>query len=69
MPIYEYRCAACKKKFELLRPMSQANTPAECPKCKGQGERLMSGFMAKGSGVGGGSCSSPSCGGGCSGCH
>ncbi|TFG46937.1 MAG: zinc ribbon domain-containing protein, partial [Dehalococcoidia bacterium] len=31
MPIYEYRCMDCRKKFDLLRPMSQSTEPTECP--------------------------------------
>ncbi len=50
MPIYEYRCMDCRKKFDLLRPMSQSMEPAECPTCKGQAKRIASTFMAKGSG-------------------
>jgi putative FmdB family regulatory protein len=73
MPIYEYRCMDCRKKFDLLRPMSQSSEPAECPTCKGQAKRIASTFMAKGSGgqtIAGGaggcaSCSSSSC----SSCH
>ena len=68
MPIYEYRCMDCRKKFDLLRSMSQSMDPAECPTCKGQSKRIASSFMAKGAGgqsLGGGgctSCSSSSCG-------
>ena len=32
MPIYEYVCKKCHKKFELLRKFSD-KTPATCPKC------------------------------------
>jgi len=71
MPIYEYRCSACNKKFDLLRPMSQAADQAECPKCKGQAARIVSGFMAKGQHgpLGGGACASCHTFGGCSSCH
>jgi putative FmdB family regulatory protein len=70
MPIYEYRCMDCRKKFDLLRPMSQSTEPAECPLCKGNARRIASTFMAKGSGgsVGGGGCSSCSTS-SCSSCH
>lgn len=33
MPLYEYLCAACDKRFEALRPMSQAAAPIACPRC------------------------------------
>jgi putative FmdB family regulatory protein len=32
MPIYEYGCKSCKKKFELLRKFSDP-TEVICPKC------------------------------------
>ncbi|MBZ2183809.1 MAG: zinc ribbon domain-containing protein [Bryobacter sp.] len=33
MPIYEYRCEKCGSGFEKLRPMREAEEPAECPRC------------------------------------
>jgi len=33
MPLYEYRCAECHTTFEKLRPMSQADAPADCVAC------------------------------------
>ncbi|MGI2336195.1 MAG: FmdB family zinc ribbon protein [Dehalogenimonas sp.] len=72
MPIYEFRCMDCRKKFDLLRPMSQSTDPAECPVCKGNARRIASTFMAKGSGGqnlgGGGGCSSCTTS-SCSSCH
>jgi len=44
MPIYEYVCLKCKSKFELLRPMSQANERVSCPHCHSQAERALSSF-------------------------
>jgi putative FmdB family regulatory protein len=42
MPLYEYRCAACGKQFELIQKFSDP-APDQCPKCgKGPAERLMS---------------------------
>jgi putative FmdB family regulatory protein len=42
MPLYEYRCAACGNRFELIQKFSDA-PPDQCPKCgKGPAERLMS---------------------------
>ena len=72
MPIYEYRCRTCDKKFETIVFGSDADVT--CPKCKGGDvERLMSacGFKSGGSftpstGASGcASCSSTNC----SGCH
>jgi len=47
MPIYEYHCPKCDADFELMRPMSQADSPANCPKCGTQSERLVSVFASK----------------------
>ena len=37
MPIYEYACVACDLRFDRMRPMAQADSPADCPQC---GRRL-----------------------------
>jgi putative FmdB family regulatory protein len=65
MPIYEYVCPKCKSKFELLRPMSQANEKVSCPHCHEPSERALSSFacFSKGEGgltssIGGSPCSS-----------
>ncbi len=42
MPIYEYACASCGHRFELLRPMAQADAPAICAACKSQAKRVVS---------------------------
>lgn len=47
MPIYEYYCEKCQKKFELL--VFSSDTP-ECPECKSTDlKRMMSacGFISK----------------------
>jgi putative FmdB family regulatory protein len=68
MPIYEYFCSDCKIKFELLKPMSQSNQSASCPKCGGGAERVLSSFCRNSDGLedssGGsacGSCSATTC--------
>lgn len=52
MPIYEYECAGCHHKFDLLQKMSDTRV-RKCPKC-GQDKvaRLVSaaGFQLKGTG-------------------
>jgi putative FmdB family regulatory protein len=50
MPLYEYYCRTCSAKFELLRPMSDAATPATCPAGHPGGMRTLSVFatVAKG---------------------
>ena len=42
MPIYEYVCASCDNKFEMLRPFSRADEATECPKCGKKAERALS---------------------------
>jgi len=75
MPIYEYFCKKCNKKFEAL---IMGDEKPECPECKSEDvEKLMSacGFVSKGASSGGeaptlsssagtnscGSCSSGNC--------
>ena len=71
MPLYEYYCAKCAAKFELLRPMSRADEAATCPKGHNGGTRTLSVFAAVSKGAeggaeaGGGGCA---CGGGGCGC-
>ena len=52
LPVYEYECEKCKKRFELLQKM--ADPPlAECPDCKGRTHKIISspsGLLFKGSG-------------------
>ncbi|QNT76111.1 FmdB family zinc ribbon protein [Dehalogenimonas etheniformans] len=46
MPIYEYICAQCHKKFEVLRSMSDTSA-AVCPKCgSSDTKRKMSTFTS-----------------------
>jgi len=75
MPIYEYKCNACKKDFETL---VMGSFKPQCPVCDSQDlSRLMStcGFVSKSTGSGGesqvttsagssgcGSCASTNCG-------
>jgi len=46
MAIYEYFCPQCREVFEVMRPMSKADSPAFCPKCKSRGEKLISVFAS-----------------------
>jgi putative FmdB family regulatory protein len=74
MPIYEYHCEHCAKRFEVLRPMSQSDAPIPCPRCATpNARRLVSVFAAVSRDSGGsrlvtssgpsgcGSCSGGSC--------
>ncbi len=45
MALYEYRCAECEERFDLMRPMSAADDPAPCPECGSEGsQRVISNF-------------------------
>jgi len=47
MPIYEYICGNCETRFEMLRPMSQADNPVVCPRCASpNARRAISTFAA-----------------------
>lgn len=51
MPIYEYICQDCQHEFEVIRPMSQADTPMACAKCGGEEiKRKISVFYAESGG-------------------
>lgn len=47
MAVYEYQCPKCRKEFELMRPISEAERPARCPKCGSKAVKLISGFASK----------------------
>ncbi len=71
MPVYEYQCQACDKRFEALRPMSQMDAPIACPGCAApNARRKLSVFAAISREAGGGSrmVASSTSTGGCSGC-
>jgi putative FmdB family regulatory protein len=47
--MYEYRCRTCDSRFELRRPMAEADAPAVCPGGHDGAVRLLSVFAAIGS--------------------
>lgn len=52
MPTYEYQCKKCKHEFEVFQQITEKPIK-NCPKCKGDSQRLISaggGFILKGSG-------------------
>lgn len=65
MPLYEYYCKPCSKKFELLRPMSRADEPATCPQGHGSAARMLSVFARVGRDAAPEFDASPSSSGGC----
>ncbi len=70
MPIYEYKCDKCSKKFEVVTMSMSEKVNAVCPKCKSKkASKMMSSFGrgkygSNGSGSSGGASSggSSSCG-------
>ena len=63
MPIYEYRCAACGERFEILVPRHDAAVP-RCERCGNANvERLPSSFSVTqpGSAPAAGPCGTPDC--------
>ncbi|MFZ5515968.1 MAG: FmdB family zinc ribbon protein [Candidatus Zhuqueibacterota bacterium] len=74
MPIYEYRCLSCTRKFEELIRSGERDREITCPGCSGNRvERVMSVFGFASDGVSSASVQSSSCGscagGHCSTCH
>ncbi len=51
MPLYEYECTKCRKRFEKIEKTS-ARPRQKCPQCGGRAERLLapSALQFKGSG-------------------
>jgi putative FmdB family regulatory protein len=48
MPIYEYRCENCNKKFDMLHKSSVSTEEIICPKCGStKNKKLFSSFSAK----------------------
>jgi putative FmdB family regulatory protein len=65
MPLYEYRCDACSKGFEMLRRMSEADHGVACPACASRKvKRQLSSFAAVGGGgeADAAGCAKPGCG-------
>jgi putative FmdB family regulatory protein len=36
MPVYEYQCAACGERFEILCGLAERDEKAVCPSCGGR---------------------------------
>ena len=74
MPIYEYRCDGCSKKFEVLTRFAERDIAQVCPSCESTRTRvLVSSFAVTGGSSsesldfgseskGGGGCCGGSCG-------
>jgi len=56
MPMYEYRCLECGRRFEQLRKMQDADRDLICPQCRSlEVERMLSTFATGGCGAPAGS--------------
>ncbi|MGE5599671.1 MAG: FmdB family zinc ribbon protein [Bacteroidota bacterium] len=63
VPIYEFFCASCQRRFEELCPMG-TDCQRPCPSCGKPGRKMVSAFAFRSGGEGGSGGAS-----GCSGCH
>ena len=68
MPVYEYRCNACRTTFELLRPMNHAADVPTCPAGHNRVERVVSLIAARVGGGGDAELDEAAGGGGCGSC-
>ncbi len=69
MPVYEYYCASCARRFEALRTMSQAAAPIACPRCgAAETQKVLSVFAAISRDGGGSRLVAGSAASGCSSC-
>ena len=48
MPIYEFRCRTCDERFEVRRPMRDADAPGACPRGHDDVVRLLPVFATTG---------------------
>ena len=48
MPLYEYECPGCKKRFEAFKRLSERKHDEPCPSCSRQSKRVLSGFAVVG---------------------
>lgn len=42
MPLYDYNCKSCGAEFDEFKPMRESTSPANCPKCGQQAEKVLS---------------------------
>lgn len=57
MPLYEYRCEACARRFEAYKRFTERSEDETCPSCGGRARReTISLFGARGAGQQGASC-------------
>jgi putative FmdB family regulatory protein len=47
MPLYEYFCKKCRRKFEKVRLFEESDKPFSCPNCKKKTAKIISSFACK----------------------
>lgn len=52
MAVYEFRCRTCESRFEVRRPMADADAPTPCPDGHDDTVRLLSAFASVGAAAG-----------------
>lgn len=51
MPIYDYRCTACRTMDERMRQITERDEPAACPNCGSRMERQLTSPLFRFKGV------------------
>lgn len=46
MPIYEYKCADCGRKFDILQKFEEVGQSAPCPSCNNKADKIPSTFFS-----------------------
>jgi len=62
MPLYEYNCTKCQRKFELIRSLSERDEECECPHCETTGKMDRQSSQVSSAGRSGGDSPAGSCG-------
>ena len=63
MPLYEYQCATCGERFEILQPLGAGAQGLSCPHCDStELSKVFSTFAASSPGVGSSIGASTGCG-------
>jgi putative FmdB family regulatory protein len=52
MPLYEYQCAQCGKRFEVRQAIGEDGSKLNCPECGAENpQKLISSFFSTSSGI------------------